>query len=192
MNTKVCKKCGRELTTDKFTKRKDSIDGLRHQCKDCEKQRHKEYRENNKDKVQQYNTEHREQKKEYSRKYRKEHPEIDFNCRTRRRQKEETQGQGITKDQWIECMEFFEWKCAYSGEKLTKQNRTLDHITSLNKNGENEIWNLVPMKVNYNSSKQDKEMLSWYKGQEYYNEERLDKIIEWYVYAFNKYYKGAN
>ena len=219
METKICKKCGKELILDYYSKKKSNKDGYNNNCKECEKQRHKEYRKNNKDKIKAYELKNKEQrlknrrkykennkdkikayrqteeykkkKRETDKKYRENHPEKNFNYHQKRRLQEETQGSGITKEQWLECMKFFDFKCAYSGESLTQDNRSLDHIVSLNKNGDNEIWNLVPMKVNYNSSKQDREMLSWYKEQEYYSEERLDKIIEWYVYAFNKYYLGA-
>ena len=193
METKICKKCGKELILDYYSKKKSNKDGYNNNCKECEKQRHKEYRKNNKDKIKAYRQteEYKKKKRETDKKYRENHPEKNFNYHQKRRLQEETQGSGITKEQWLECMKFFDFKCAYSGESLTQDNRSLDHIVSLNKNGDNEIWNLVPMKVNYNSSKQDREMLSWYKEQEYYSEERLDKIIEWYVYAFNKYYLGA-
>ena len=86
-------------------------------------------------------------------------------------------------------MDFFDWKCAYSGEKLTKSNRSLDHIVSLNKNGENEIWNLVPMLKKYNSKKYTNDMLEWYILQPFYSEERLNKIYEWIKIAEEKYKK---
>ena len=86
-------------------------------------------------------------------------------------------------------MEFFDWKCAYSGVVLSKNNRSVDHITSLNKGGEHEIWNCVPMLINYNSSKQNKDMFEWYIEQDFFSEERLNKIYEWIEYAKNKYNK---
>ena len=41
----------------------------------------------------------------------------------------------------------------------------------------------------YNSSKQDKDMEEWYQEQDFYSEERLQKIYEWQEYAYNKYSK---
>lgn len=35
METKICKKCGKELPVDKFYKNKSQKDGLGHYCKDC-------------------------------------------------------------------------------------------------------------------------------------------------------------
>ena len=116
-------------------------------------------------------------------------PDKIFNICQRRRLKEENQGNGISKEQWMEVMNFFNWECAYSGIQLNKDNRSLDHIIPLNKNGENEIWNLIPMYLPYNSSKKDNEMLNWYTQQPFFNEDRLGKIYEWIEYAKDKYKK---
>ncbi len=86
-------------------------------------------------------------------------------------------------------MEFFNWGCAYSGIQLTKENRSIDHIVALDNNGENEPWNCVPMYLNYNSSKKDNYVLDWYLQQEYFNIERLTKIYEWRIYAYEKWGK---
>lgn len=85
-------------------------------------------------------------------------------------------------------MEFFNWKCAYSGKSVSsKKYRTIDHIIPLSEGGEHEIWNLVPMYKNYNSSKYTKDMLEWYIQQEFYSEKRLQKIYEWIEYAIKKW-----
>ena len=84
-------------------------------------------------------------------------------------------------------MKFFGFRCASSGQILSKDTRSLDHIKPLNQGGEHEIWNLVPMDRRLNSSKHDKDMEEWYKEQDFYSEERLQKIYEWQEYAFNKY-----
>ena len=39
----------------------------------------------------------------------------------------------------------------------------------------------------YNSSKHKSNMLKWYKQQEFYSEERLNRIYQWIEYAKNKY-----
>ena len=84
-------------------------------------------------------------------------------------------------------MSFFDWKCAYSGETLTKDTRSIDHIVPLNSNGDNMIWNCVPMTRSLNSSKQDKDMLEWYRGQDCYDPNRLAKIYKWQEYARKKW-----
>ena len=138
----------------------------------------KKWYENNKEKVL-------ERVKEYS-----QTPQgqvVAFNKSQRRRAKQQQQGSGITKDQWLEMMSFFDWECAYSGEVLSKDTRSIDHIVPLNSNGDNMIWNCVPMKLNYNSSKHAKDMLEWYREQDFYSEDRLAKIYKWQEYARKKW-----
>ena len=124
--------------------------------------------------------------------WRKDNPEKIFNQNIKRRSKLENQGRGIDKEQYKECNKWFDWKCAYSGEKLqnnkTTNGRTLDHIVAIENGGLNEPWNVVPMRRGYNCSKQDKvNSLDWYMEQEYFNEEQLQRIVEWQIYAYEKW-----
>ena len=207
---KKCTKCGRWLvaSTYNFHKAKKGKYGLQSKCKECINKYGKRYRETNKEKVaeshkqyyeankeriakrdKQYYEANRDRKAKYGKQYRQS-PQGQvtiFNKHHRRRTKEEQQGNGITKDQWLELMSFFDWKCAYSGETLTKDTRSIDHVVPLNSNGDNMIWNCVPMKINYNSSKHAKDMLEWYKEQDFYSEARLAKIYEWQEYARKKW-----
>ena len=177
---KQCTKCGRKLpaTTEFFYRNKGGKWGLRVECKECNNERAKQYRETHKDKITEYHKE-----------YYENNPHIIFNYNNKRRQQEEQQGNGITKEQWLEMMEFFEWRCAYSGEYIGGNNkyRTKDHIIPLNKGGLNEIWNICPMYKPYNSSKHTSDMLEWYQKQDFFSEERLNKIYEWIEYAYNKW-----
>ena len=155
---------------------------------------HKQWREDNKEQIaekkKQYREEHKEQIAEYNKQYYEENPHIYFNHHNKRRSKEENQGNGVTKEQWLEMMIFFDFKCAYSGEKLNnKEVRTVDHIVPLNNKGLNEIWNCVPMYRSYNTSKHTKDMEQWYRQQEYFSEERLNKIYAWIEYAYEKWGK---
>lgn len=260
---KKCSKCEEILpaTTEYFYKEKRGKYGLRGDCKKCEAERGKQYRESNKEAIakqkneymRRYYQENKEDIKEYQRQYYQENKEaineqhrqyyeankeadkerckhwrevnkeyragyqrqyyqdnkeaiakrirryketpqgqvVAFNSRCRRRAKEQTQGRGITKEQWLECMSFFNWQCAYSGEYIGgegKETRSLDHIEPINKGGANEIWNVVPMYRAYNISKHDKDMLQWYKEQTFFSEERLNKIYEWQEYAYKKWH----
>lgn len=112
---------------------------------------------------------------------------VAFNKNIKRRIKKQNQGDGITQDQWLEMMRYFNWKCAYSGKSLKDGTRSIDHIEPLNQGGEHEIWNVVPMYRPYNSSKKDKNLMEWYIKQKFYSETRLKKIKEWQKYAFEKY-----
>ena len=177
---KKCSKCGRWLvaSTVNFYRMKPGKYGLGSQCKECRKKYDKQWHQDNRDRIA-------EQKKQYH-----QSPQGQasaFNRHHKRRIQEEQQGIGITKDQWLELMSFFDWRCAYSGETLTKDNRSVDHIVPLNSNGDNMIWNCVPMLRSLNSSKHDKDMLEWYKEQNFYSEARLAKIYEWQEYARKKW-----
>ena len=157
-----------------------------------------EFREKNKERVRKYSKEKRvndnewrEEKNKKCKEWYKNNPEKAFNNRNKRRSKEENQGNGINEEQWLEMMKFFNWKCAYSGEKMennkTSNGRTIDHIVALDNGGENEPWNCIPMKKGYNTSKSTKNMLEWYLQQEYFDIDRLTKIYEWRIYAYEKW-----
>lgn len=79
--TKVCSNCGKEklLTNEFYYKRKDSVDGYRNQCKECEKKKQRDYYlvscERQKEYSKKYREENREKTIEYLRQYRKENRE---------------------------------------------------------------------------------------------------------------------
>ena len=156
-------------------------------------ERQKQWNEANRDKTLEYHKQYYETNKEKIAERRKQYRQTlqgqvaVFNRTQRRRIREEQQGSGITKDQWLEMMKFFDFRCAYSGETLSKKTRSIDHIVPLNSGGEHEIWNMVPMLRNLNSSKCAKDMLDWYKEQDFYSEARLAKIYEWQEYARKKW-----
>lgn len=207
---KKCTKCGEIKHVSKFCKKKIGKYGVRPECKKCQYEYNKKYREEHKEEKREYDKKwfennpkktkeyhkkyyenHKEERRESIRRHRKNNPHIVFNQQNKRRSKEENQGRGITKEQWYEMMNFFDWKCAYSGEKMednkTTNGRTIDHIVPLDNNGENEIWNIVPMKKGYNTSKHTNNMLDWYLQQKYFDIDRLTKIYEWRIYAYWKW-----
>ena len=144
----------------------------------------KQYYENNKEKRIEY-------QKEYDKQYRQtpQGQAARFKANNRRRHKKETQGTGVTKEQWLEMMQYFDWRCAYSGERLTDKTRSGDHIVPIDAGGDDMVWNMVPMTRSLNSSKWKKDMLEWYKKQPFYSEARLAKIYEWQEYARKKWEK---
>lgn len=168
----------------------------------------KKYREGHKEEIAKRNKKYYQANKEYilkrCRKYREENKEevlkrqrkysetpqgqvVTFNGNNKRRQRTEQQGNGITKEQWLEMMKYFDFKCAYSGKSISiKENRSIDHIFPLAKGGAHEIWNCVPMDRSLNSSKCDSNIEQWYPQQDFYNENNLNKIKEWCKYSYNK------
>ena len=197
LNSK-CKACKKEYGKQHYKENKDEIN-KRHkkyyeENKEHCREHNKKYREEHKEHYKEYNKQYYEENKEKLKEYRKQYftsergKLINFNNRTKRRELMDKQGKGITKEQWLEMMKFFDWKCAYSGETLGIKTRTIDHIAPLAQGGVHEIWNLAPMFFNYNSSKNSRlSVMNWYKEQEYFNEERLAKIVEWQQYAYDKY-----
>ena len=195
----TCKECKNIYQKEYYNENKNEINKNK-------KQYQKEYYSRNKEKIldnqKQYKKDNsekgkeirhncyeknKEKVKEYGRQWVKENPEKIFNRNSNRRKLEKEQGSGITKEQWLEMMNFFDWKCAYSGESLNAKNRSIDHIVPLDKDGEHEIWNCVPMLKSYNISKFTNDMLDWYVKQVYFSEDRLNKIYKWIEYAENKY-----
>ena len=158
-------------------------------------EQNKQYRKKNKDKRAKYDKQYYEDNKDKILEYKKQYRATPqgqitaFNACNKRRLREENQGVGIKGNQWLEMMDYFDWKCAYSGQVLSKSTRSLDHIKPLNRGGEHEVWNLVPMDRGLNSSKNDNNLLEWYQEQDFYSEDRLQKIYEWQEYAFNKWHK---
>ena len=192
-----CKICKKQLDKQYRENNIDAIkeyDKMRYQ-RDKDKrleycrEYHKENKEHIKKQRHQYYEENKDIIKERNKRYWVENPHVRFNSTSKRRQLEESQGEGVTKEQWLEMMDFFEWKCAYSGKYIggNSDSRTIDHIIPLDNEGEHAIWNCVPCYGNYNFSKRNKDMLSWYLQQEFYSEERLNKIYEWIEYAKSKY-----
>lgn len=163
---------------------------------ECSKKR-REYKKNHKKEISEYGKDYyiknKDRISEYKKDYYANNPQATFNSNSRRRTKEESQGNGITKEQWLEMMEFFQWTCAYSGEYLGGNNkdkkRTIDHIVALDNGGEHEIWNCVPMLKSYNTSKHTNNILEWYIEQPFFSIERLTKIYEWRMYAYEKWGK---
>ena len=208
MNTpfvfKKCAKCGRWLVanTINFHKQKGGKYGLKANCKECRNthsrehyeehiEYYKKYYEENKEKIAKYYEENKEKIAKREKEYHNS-PKgqvILFNAHNKRRQRIEQQGNGITKDQWLDMMKYFEFKCAYSGVILNTDTRSVDHIMPLTKDGAHEIWNCVPMDKSLNKSKNDKNIKEWYPQQDFYDEDRLNKINEWREYAYNKWGK---
>lgn len=70
MKTKICTKCKKEKSLNKFYKATAHLDGLTYYCKSCIKIKNKEYLENhhniNKQNCLEYYNNHKEERKEYN------------------------------------------------------------------------------------------------------------------------------
>lgn len=87
-------------------------------------------------------------------------------------------------------LNFFGWKCAYTGEPIQEDlsNCHREHVVPLSKGGDNGIWNIVPALDWVNLSKNNSNMEEWYRQQSYFSEERLNKIYE-YIDLISELYK---
>ena len=167
----------------------------------------KEWKIENKDKVINYRINNRDKNREYRRKYREKDIEADNRrsnewrkknydkvseymkkwisenkdkCRKynqKRRASKKSNGGSYTDAEWEECLEFFNYKCAYSGRKMERV--SADHIIPLSKGGTSYISNIVPCELRINDSKGSKDLEEWYLAQEFYSDERYKKIKEW-------------
>ena len=79
MKIKQCNKCSETKTVNAFSKRKDSKDGFRNECKSCRLARDREHYSKNPDKLEelkeyqkQYRDSHKQRTKEYNRTYREQ------------------------------------------------------------------------------------------------------------------------
>ena len=192
-NKEYCKEYGKQWREDNKEYKKELDKQYYENNKEHLKGYSKQYYENNKEHHNEYGKQWRKDNKEYCKEYGKQwrgdNPEKCFNYKNERRSKLENQGRGIDKIQWQEMFDFFKWKCAYSNISLGyKENRSIDHIVALDNGGLNEPWNLVPMYLNYNSSKNKRvDVINWYMEQEYFDIDRLNKIVEWQIYAYEKW-----
>ena len=98
-------------------------------------------------------------------------------------------GGSYTSSQWEECKQFFDNKCAYSGQPITLDNSHVEHIVPISKGGTSYIWNLCLSLNVINLSKHNSDMEEWYRKQKYFTEERLDRVYKWQEYSYSKYHK---
>lgn len=153
IDVKICNECkiDKPATIEFFGKSIKSKDGLNSICKECSKIKRKLYYENNKDK-------------------------FSFNRRKRRYKKYQLLDT-LTKEEWEECLKYFNYKDAYTGLDLYDLSK--DHAVPVIKNGDNIKENIVPCNKEINSSKNDTNLLEWYRMQPFYSEFRLQKILKW-------------
>ena len=148
------------------------------------------YRINNIDKIKEYKKEYRKNNKDYfkaySKAYRKNNKDYFKAACHKYRTKKVNNGGYYTKEQYNYMLEYFDYKCAYSG-KCIKSNLHIDHIIPISKGGTSYIWNLIPSTPSANLSKKNRDMEEWYKEQEYYSEDRLNNIYEYIEYMKNNF-----
>ena len=73
----------------------------------------------------------------------------------------------------------------YSGEVVTDEKiMALDHILPVCLGGGTVLFNCIPVKADINTSKNGSYILEWWKKQEYYSEDKLEKLVEYMLEAY--------
>lgn len=167
MNKKRCPHCSEEKSVSEFYRHPNTKDGFHSWCKECIKAQNR-----------QRHASHREEEAEYSRLYRKEHPDAcqRSNCRYRDRKK--SAGGDYSKTDVAWCLEFFDYRCAYTGKPLGTDYQ-FDHVVPVSAGGSSNITNLVPCLPAVNLSKSSSEFAAWYARQAFFSEHRLRRIDRW-------------
>ena len=82
--------------------------------------------------------------------------------------------------EWEECKAYFGGRCAYCGStgKLTQ-----DHVVPVSKGGPYTRENIIPVCGCCNSRKTNHDIWEWFRAQEFYTQEREEKIREYLQHA---------
>ena len=150
---KKCTKCGIVKPFECFYKRKNSKDGLRYECKLCDKEYYDKNKEHSKewnkeyyDKNKEYYKEYREKNKEHYKEYQKEYyktpqGKISYRKGRHKRRAIKLQATRIMPDSVIEKL-LTRKRCFYCNRVLNG-NGHLEHMFPLSKEGVHHIDNLV-------------------------------------------------
>jgi 5-methylcytosine-specific restriction endonuclease McrA len=98
------------------------------------------------------------------------------NARNKRRARKMDVANPCTYREWTSSLRNFNYECAYCGEKGRLWQ---DHIVALSKGGKHIKNNIVPCCKRCNTKKSTYDMETWYTQQEWFNQEKLDKIKQW-------------
>ena len=81
------------------------------------------------------------------------------------------------KRKWRQSIkEKWNYECAYCG---SEDNLTLDHITPRSKGGSERVTNVLCACHSCNQSKGHQMWSDWFLSQDFFDKEKLSKIIEW-------------
>ena len=184
MNEKRCSRCKEIKPVSEFGKDRRNKDGLLIYCKSCKRKINASQADYRKEYMKQYlvtyqkSPERREHERLYSREYRKLHPDKNASYSANYRAITKSNGGKITDQDIQECLEYFNYECAYSGVPLTNEYQ-IDHVVPISKGGTNDIHNVVPCLPVINLRKSSKDFETWYPTQSFFSETRYCKIKEW-------------
>lgn len=82
----------------------------------------------------------------------------------------------MTARDWNNVFAHFDYACAYCGSQVDIQQ---DHVVPLSRGGHYTTQNIIPACKGCNSSKRANDMEYWYRTQDFFKKDRLEKINKW-------------
>lgn len=201
---RVCKECKSNYMKEYFNDNKDRFrensKRWRSENKERDKDNHMKWLEKNKDYViernSKYRKEHKDELKENRKRFDNTYNGDAYKINNKSKIRYGNDVGEVTGEQYKEMMEFFNNKCAYTGEEFDstvhRLRKTIDHIIPLSQGGKNVIWNIVPCTKSANSSKNKRSLDEWISLSDVCNLDLLSKIIEWKKYAFDKWHNDCD
>lgn len=142
-------------------------------AKEHRKQLHDDYYRLNRDRIA-----------EYCREFRLTHRELYRQYAQARRTRKMCLPSTLQFQDWLECLEYFSYSCAYCGSSFGTL--TQDHVIPIVSGGGYTVDNIVPACCSCNSSKNAKEFTEWYRSREFYSPAREEAILAYLDSRRNK------
>ena len=203
---KLCNRCKEwfPCTEEYFYNNSKSPDGLFPYCKECNKKRSTEWKREHPDRVKismdktNAKPDRKLQIKKSEDRRREEGKTLDWQRKNKDKCKEynyQHQNHKISTSEWESCKKYFIHRCAYCGLKIEDHwvnvrgeiklgdfhKEHVDHF------GSNDLSNCVPSCKSCNSSKHKFLFEEWHPQQDFYSQEKYDKIIRWITKDFKRY-----
>lgn len=176
-----------------YQNEKNKSDGFNPECRKCSVRKSVKWWENNKEryeisrkryhKTNKYKVWHKrnnEQQKDKRKEWFENNPTKNAEYQNRRKQYKK---HDITEREWIECKEFFNYKCCYCGlseeEHKINFNQQLHKDHAINK-GSNTIDNCLPACKSCNTKKRETDWFDWYiEENPLYKKDYYEQICLW-------------
>lgn len=214
---KECKGCRVIKDLNSYHNDKKSKDGKSNVCKSCKRDYNQKRYSQNKDKIKAQSKEWYENNRERKIKSVKDNPNRFENKRKlqptyakkylnwQRNNKQkinmynlnriENKKHNISKSEWENCKQYFNFECAYCGMNEIKHKEKFNqqlHKEHVIHDGANDLSNCVPACKSCNSSKREAALEEWYeqtnKQCSNFSQTRLDKITKWLNDDYERYF----
>lgn len=200
----VCKEW-KIMSEEYYYKWNQSKDGFESQCKECKKERQREYQREHKEDNNRRCKEHyyanleRQKKKhnDYKETHREECSDYykdwcnkDENKKKLQQYNKNHRIHDITKTEEEALLKVFNYQCAYCGitqEEHKKKYRQKLHNDHVDDEEYNDLRNDVPACKSCNSKKHQYDMETWFRQQSFFTEDKYNKIIWWITEGYKKY-----